>query len=214
MSSGFVRDICLAIGLTRRAETAGAATMQVMQSQVTFDRCTTINYEQTRKSRGLADEAIVLGVVADPEPHNPALDINAEGAMIKAYSARPKAGHTLEMKRGVMRVSLKKLIFLIGQALDRGAQAPVTGPKLRGGKVPQNSVDLPPAWSRRASSASASSLPAFASRSIRRSHAAASNSANHRRNSASSSAERAEILFSRASSLLMEETIPPSFFAG
>jgi hypothetical protein len=67
--------------------------MQVMQSQVAFDRCTTITYEQTRKSRGLADEAVVLGVVADPEPQNPTLDINAEGAMIKAYSARSKAAH-------------------------------------------------------------------------------------------------------------------------
>ena len=86
-------------------------------------------------------------MIADPEPQDPALDINAQSAMMEAYSARPKAAHTFEMKRGVMRVSLEKLIFLIGQALDRRAQAPVTGPKLRGGKVPQNSVDLPPAWS-------------------------------------------------------------------
>jgi len=34
--------------------------------------------------------------------------------MMKAYSARPKPTHALEMKRGVMRVSLEKLIFLIG----------------------------------------------------------------------------------------------------
>jgi hypothetical protein len=59
-------------------------------------------------------------VVADPEPQDPALDINAEGAMMKAYSARPKAAHTLEMKRGVMGISLQNLIFLVGQALDRG----------------------------------------------------------------------------------------------
>src|SRR6202158_1791213 len=77
-------------------------------------------------------------------------------------------------------------------------------------EMPQNSVDFPAAWSRRASSASASSFPVFASRSIWRSLAAASNSANHCRKSASSSAERAEILFSRDSTLLIHETIPPS----
>jgi hypothetical protein len=98
-----------------------------------------------RKNRGLSEEAIILGVVADPEPQDPALDINPEGAMMKAYPARPKAAHTLEMKRRVIRVTLEKLIFLIGQALDGGAQASVTGPKPRGGEVPQNSVDLPPA---------------------------------------------------------------------
>jgi len=41
--------------------------------------------------------------------------------MVKAYSARPKAAHTLEMKRRVIGVTLEKLIFLIGQALNRRA---------------------------------------------------------------------------------------------
>jgi hypothetical protein len=185
-----------------------------MKCPIVYEQVSAPVNPDTHNSHGLADETVILGVVADPEPQDPALDINTEGAMTKAYSARPKAAHTLEMERGVMRVSLEKLILLIGQALNTWAQASVTGPKLGRGKVPQNSVDLPPAWSRRASSASASSLPAFASRSIWRSHTAASNSANHRRNSASSSAERAEILFSKASSLLMEQRIPPSLFVG
>jgi hypothetical protein len=127
---------------------------------------------------------------------------------MKADSARPKPAHALELQRGVTRIIFEKAVLLIRQALDRRSQAPVTSPKLRRGEVPQNSVDFPAAWSRRASSASASSFPAFTSRSIWRSHAAASNSANQRRNSASSSAERPETFFSRASSLLIEETIP------
>ncbi len=153
-------------------------------------------------------------MIADPEPQDSALDINSEAAMMKPDSARPKPARALELKRGVTRIILEKAVLLIRQALDRRSQASVTGPKLRRGEVPQNSVDFPAAWARRASSASASSFPAFTSRSIWRSHAAASNSANHCRNCASSSAERPEILFSRASSLLIEETIPPSLFAG
>ncbi len=183
------------------------------KSQVTFDLCMTITSEETPKSRGLADEAIIFGVVADPEPQDSALDINAEGAMVKADSARPKPAHALALKRGVTSIIFEKAVLLIRQALDCRSQAPVTGPKLRRGEVPQNSVDFPAAWARRASSPSASSFPAFTSRSIWRFHAAASNSANHCRNSASSSAERPETLFSMASSLLIEETIPPSPFA-
>ena len=125
--------------------------------------------------------------------------------MVKADSARPKPAYTLQLKRRVTRIAFEKLVLLISQALDRRAQAPITGPKLCRGEVPQNSVDFPAAWSRRASSPSASSFPAFASRSIWRSHAAASNSTNHCRNSASSSAERAEILFSRDSTLLIRK---------
>lgn len=123
--------------------------------------------------------------------------------MVKTDSARPKAAHALELQRGVTGIVLKKAVLLIRQALNRRSQAPIRGPKLRRGEVPQNSVDFPAAWARRASSASASSFPAFTSRSICPSHAAASNSTNHRRNSNSSSAERPETFFSRASSLLI-----------
>ena len=83
------------------------------KSQMAFDLRMTTASEDTVKSRGLADEAIIFGVIADPEPQDSTLDINAEGAMMKAYSARPKAAHTFEMKRGVRRVSLEKTILLI-----------------------------------------------------------------------------------------------------
>jgi len=48
-----------------------------------------------RVRRGLADDAIILRVIADPEPQDSALDIDAKGAMVKANSARPKPAHTL-----------------------------------------------------------------------------------------------------------------------
>jgi hypothetical protein len=40
-----------------------------------------------RSNRGLAGEAVILSVVADPEPQDPALDVNAKGAMMKPDSA-------------------------------------------------------------------------------------------------------------------------------
>jgi hypothetical protein len=59
-------------------------------------------------------------VIADPEPQEPAVHSDAERAMMKAYSARTKAAYALQIKRGVVRVSFEKLIFLIGQALTAG----------------------------------------------------------------------------------------------
>ncbi|HWJ41084.1 MAG TPA: hypothetical protein VNT29_08115 [Candidatus Limnocylindrales bacterium] len=37
--------------------------------------------------RGLANEAIIFGVIADPEPQDSAIDIDSEGAMVKADPA-------------------------------------------------------------------------------------------------------------------------------
>jgi hypothetical protein len=93
----------------------------------------------------LADEAIIFGVIADPEPQDSVLDINAERAMVTADSARPKPAHPLELKGRVTRIIFEKAIFLVRQMLHGGSQSPVTGPKLRRGEVPQNSVDLPAA---------------------------------------------------------------------
>jgi hypothetical protein len=88
-------------------------------------------HRSTGNGRRLSDEAIVLRVVADPEPQNPALHVYAECPMLKADSARPKPAHALELKRGVARVGFEKLIFLVSQALDHRSQAPVAGPKFQ-----------------------------------------------------------------------------------
>jgi len=52
---------------------------------------------ETKKERtlGSTDESIVLSVIANPEPQDSAIDVNAQGAMMKADSARPKPAHTL-----------------------------------------------------------------------------------------------------------------------
>jgi len=104
----------------------------------------------SHQCQGLADEAIIFGVVTDPEPQDSALDINPQAAMVKPDSARPKPAHALELKRGVMGIILEKAVLIIRQALDYRSQTAVTDPKLWGGKVPQNSVDLPATCWRRA----------------------------------------------------------------
>jgi hypothetical protein len=43
------------------------------------------------------DKAIVFGVNSDPEPKNPAVDINPECAMVKADAARPESPHSLQI---------------------------------------------------------------------------------------------------------------------
>jgi hypothetical protein len=82
-------------------------------------------------------------VIADPKPQDSALDVNAEGAMIKADSTRPEVGDAFETQRGMTRIGLEKLKFLVSQTLHCRAQAPVAGPEVWRGKMPQNSVDLP-----------------------------------------------------------------------
>lgn len=95
------------------------------------------------------------------------------------------------MKRWISRILLEPLVCLIGEFLRLRWQRPVTGPEIGGRVVSQSRVVLPAAWSRRAFSASASSLPFWTSRSSWRSHAAQSCSRNQARNSASSSGESA-----------------------
>jgi hypothetical protein len=92
-----------------------------------------------------ARETVVLTVVADPEPQNASLHINAEGPMMETNSTGPESPHALEAKRRVARVGLEKLILLICQLLNWLLQVAVAGPKLQGGEVPQNSVDFPAA---------------------------------------------------------------------
>lgn len=78
----------------------------------------------------LADEAIIFGVVADPEPQDSALDINAQGAMMKTDSAGPKPAQALELKRGMTRIIFEKAVLVIRQTPDRRSQTAVTRPKL------------------------------------------------------------------------------------
>ena len=99
------------------------------------------------------------------------------------------------------RILLEALERLIGKPLDFKREAPIRGPELRRGVMSQRGVVLPEEWSRSASWANRSSLPALISASIWRSQAAQSNSRNQARSVASSSGESASICRSMFSTL-------------
>jgi hypothetical protein len=84
-------------------------------------------------------------------------------------------------------IRLQQLIILICEPLDFSGKLLVKTPKLPRSAVPHNSVVRPARRSSSASSANASSRPAFTSSSIWRSQASASNSTNQARNFANSS---------------------------
>jgi hypothetical protein len=56
-------------------------------------------------------------VIANPEPQNSTLDIDTEGAMVKAHPAGPEATNALELKRRMAGVLFQEAELLIRQAL-------------------------------------------------------------------------------------------------
>jgi len=64
--------------------------------------------------RGLADDAVVIGVRADPKPQDAVRNINTERAIMSANSHRMKPSDSLEVERGVARVCLEKGELLVG----------------------------------------------------------------------------------------------------
>src|SRR5206468_11138827 len=114
-----------------------------------------------------------------------------ECAMAAANGGSPEGSVLLEVTRRVTLVLFGAFVGLIRELLDVLWQGSIARPEGRRRVVSQRGLVLPLAWSRRACSARASSLPARTSCSIWRSHAAQSNSRNQARNCASSSGESA-----------------------
>ena len=117
-------------------------------------------------SNGLfAKQPIVVGVATDPEPHETVRRLDGEGAVVSSDSSGPEASCLLELKRWIPRILLEAIVCLISKTLHLRRQRPVGGPEIGGGVMDQSRVVLPAAWSRRAFSARASSLPFWISRS-------------------------------------------------
>ena len=109
------------------------------------------------------------------------------------------------------RILLQSSIDVIRERPHFRWKRVVSRPEGRRGVAVQRDVVLPAAWSRRAFSARASSLPASTSASSWRSQAAQSNSRNHARNYASSSGESARTSCSIFSTLPMTFTLRPVY---
>jgi len=129
-----------------------------------------------RRIAGLAEQFVVIGMRADPEPHKAVVRFDGECTMMAANPHGPEPARLLEVKRRVSRVALETLVGLIGQIADASRQRPIARPKVGGRVMLQRGVVLRPAWSRSALSASASSFPALASAASCASQTAQSNS--------------------------------------
>ena len=65
---------------------------------------------------------------ADPEPNEAIGALFGQCSIMKANPCCPKLSNLLETNRGVMRVGLKQLEFLIGQSAHLARQLPVMMP--------------------------------------------------------------------------------------
>ena len=108
----------------------------------------------------VAKQAIVVRMTADPEPQEPIARFDAQGTMVPADAHGPEAPDLLEVEGRMSRVLLQSSIGLICERSHVRWQRVVGRPEGRRGVVVQRDVVLPAAWSRRAFSARASSLPA------------------------------------------------------
>jgi hypothetical protein len=144
---------------------------------------------------------------ADPEPNEAIGALLGECSIMKANPCCPKLSNLLETNRGVMRVGLEQLEFLIGQSAHLSRQLPIMMPEFRCREVRQSGVQRPASKSSSARFAAASKRLARMSASICRSHWSAANSSNHSRKRANSTAERCETAASRSSTLIPRKTI-------
>lgn len=149
----------------------------------------------------LLEQAIVLLVMANPDPEEPIRYVHSQRPIRKPYASGPKASYLLEAQRGMRGVILQLLKVVICQFFDMGRKVTVMLPEPAACPMVQSFLVFPARCSRRASSARKSSLPASTSFSILRSQASASRSRNQCRKRANSSG------FSPATALWISSTV-------
>lgn len=111
----------------------------------------------------LFQQAIIVGVAADPEPDAVVVPPDAKRAVVEADTRRPKAADPLEAKRRMLWIGLQQGEILVGDAPDLRLEPLVVRPEGGGGAVDQRGRVRPASKSASASSASRSSLPASTS---------------------------------------------------
>lgn len=69
-------------------------------------------------STGLfAKQSIVVGMAADPEPHEAVRRLDCERAVVTSDASGPEASNLLELQRGITGILLEALVCLIGEFL-------------------------------------------------------------------------------------------------
>lgn len=68
--------------------------------------------------RSLIKQPVVIGMGADPKPHEPVFRFHGQGAVVGSNPSRPEATDLFEVERRVPRVLLQARVCLVGEALD------------------------------------------------------------------------------------------------
>ena len=80
---------------------------------------------------GVEEEAIVICMAADPEPHKAGRSFDRKCPIMTADPSRPEAADLLGMKRRVMRVLFQVRVGSIGEPLDLWRQRTIARPEIR-----------------------------------------------------------------------------------
>ena len=154
---------------------------------------------------GCGDQAVVIGVGANPEPQDAVVNADAQSAVVDARAHGPIATDLLEMQGRVPMVLLEEVEVLVGSAARRQRESLVGRPERGRGMMLHSGLDLPAACSRKAALASASRRPAATSAESWASQASASKVANHWRKLDNSAGFSEATSCSSFSSLLIGE---------
>jgi len=69
-------------------------------------------------TRSLAKQPVVIGMGADPEPHEPVFRFHGQGAVVGSNPSRPETTDLFQVERWVPRVLLQARVCLVGEILD------------------------------------------------------------------------------------------------
>src|SRR5579863_1067874 len=122
---------------------------------------------------------------SDLKPNEIALGLYRQRPVPQAHPHRPKASDLFELQRWMLRIFLQQLVVFVGERANLLGEPVVSVPERAAREVLHSLRTRPSCKSRSASSASRSSRPSAASRSIFWSKRAASNCSNQARNRAS-----------------------------
>jgi hypothetical protein len=67
-----------------------------------------------------ADQFVIVGMRADPEPEITAVDVDGQGSITQANPDGPVASDLLELQRWMPRIALESLVVRVGQFSNRG----------------------------------------------------------------------------------------------
>lgn len=150
----------------------------------------------------LANDPVVLRVWTNPEPQRAVRCGHADRAIVQPDTHRPEPSDLLEMQRWMPSIGLQQRVILVCQLPDFLGKFRVQRPEFWRGVMVQSCLNSPRLNDSRAASASLSSLPLSASRSMRSSHTYAWYASNHAVNVASSAGESSTTACSRSLTLM------------